>query len=587
MPRVRFRLLRVFERVDAGALRRSFSLFAPVLADQRAAIVGASALSLAVAACEVFRPWPMKWVVDRIVAGAGGAAPAPPFGLAETALVPAACAAVLVASLLLGRLSVAFAAVSAVIGRKAAVRVRRRVFERLLRLGPEFHAAHKSGDLLTRLGGDANLVRDLLLTSWLNLLGRGAVFLGSAAAMIALDPWLGLAALAPFPLAGLGIRFGSRRLAAVVRKQRKLEGDAMSSAAEALRHVRTVAAFGAVERVVRAFAHDSRSSERAGATAARTAAETGAFAEFAAGAGLAALLFLGAARTASGEISAGGLVLLLAYARSLYKPLRGLAKEGARLAKAVASAERLAAVLAAPVPDPTLGAPAPPFRGETVFENVVVTYPGGRRALDGADFRIPAGSLAVFAGPNGAGKTTAIHALLRLLVPSSGRVLIDGRDVAEFALDAYRARLAFVPQEIALFGATVRENVSFGRPEADDDAIRAALDAALCSEFVARAGGLEAVLGEGGATLSGGEARRLMLARAALRDARVLVLDEPFAGLDPEAAAAVARAIRRLAAGRTAIVVTHVAVELAAPDVVIAFADGKTAQTPFRGEGVA
>ncbi len=585
--RLKFRLFRSFGRVDRGALLSAFRTFAPVLADQRPQIAGAAFLSLAIAAFEVFKPWPIKWVVDRIVRASGGAAAKPPFGLDADQLVVVACAAVLVASVIVGRLGVWFAVVSATIGRKAAVRVRRRVFERLLRLGLDFHTDHKTGDLLTRVGGDASLVRDLLLTSWLNLLGRAAVFVGSAWAMIAVDPVLGLVAMIPFPLAGIGVQAGSRKLAAIVRKQRALEGESMSFAAEALRHVRVVAAFGAADRVVRTFAHENRSAERAGATASRTAAQTGAWAELASGFGLAALLFIGATRVADGSTTAGGLVLVLAYARALYKPLRGLAKEGARLAKATASAERLSAILALPVPDGTTGDPAPPFRGAIRFESVSAVYASGRRALDAADFRIPAGALAVFAGPNGAGKTTAVNTLLRLVPPSRGRVTVDDRDISEFALDAYRARMALVPQDLALFGATIRENVLFGRPDADDAAVRQALDDALATEFVDRMGGLDAVIGEGGATLSGGEARRLMLARAAVRDARIIILDEPFAGLDPEACATVAKAIRRLAAGRTTIVVTHVAVDLVEPDLVVSFADGRTSFGPRQGEGVA
>ncbi len=582
-----FRFLRVFARIDRGALRSAFRTFAPTLADQRPQIAVAALLALAVAAFEVFKPWPIKWIVDRIVRAAGGDAAAPPFGLDADQLVFVACGSVLLASVIVGRLSVRFAVSSATIGRKAAVRVRRRVFERLRRLGLDFHTDHKTGDLLTRIGGDASLVRDLLLTSWLNLLGRAAVFVGSAWAMIAVDPVLGLVALIPFPLVGIGVRAGSRKLAAVVRKQRKLEGDSMSYAAEALRHVRVVAAFGAADRVTRSFVHESRSAERAGATAARTAAETGAWAELASGFGLAALLFFGVMRVSDGAATAGGLVLVLAYARALYKPLRGLAKEGARLAKATASAERLAAILELPVPDGTTGDPAPPFRGAIRFEAVSAVYASGRRALDAADFAVPAGALAVFSGPNGAGKTTAINTLLRLVPPSSGRITIDDRDISEFALDAFRARLALVPQDLALFGATIRENILFGRPDADDAAVMQALDVALATEFVARMGGLDAVIGEGGATLSGGEARRLMLARAAVRDARILVLDEPFAGLDPDASAVVAKAIRRLAAGRTTIVVTHVAVELVAPDLIVAFADGRTTLEPRRRGSIA
>jgi ATP-binding cassette, subfamily B, bacterial len=568
--------LAAFRRVDFGAAKAAFRAFGPTLADQKASLALAAGLSLVAAGLEVFKPWPIKWVLDRLFGAGAGIEASGPFGLSREALVPVAAAAAALASFLLGRVNVATIVTTARVGRRASTRVRRIVLERLLRLGPEFHAANKTGDLLTRVTGDANLVRDLLLTSWVNLLGRGATFLGVAVAAFAVDPALAAVALAPFPLIGISVGVRSKKLATIVRKQREREGVAASSAAEALRNANVVAAYAAEDRVAAAFARDHRSSERAGAEAAKLAAGTAALAELLSGLGLAAILVVGADRAASGATTAGSLVLVLAYARSLYKPLRGLAKEGARLAKATASASRLVSILELPVEDPNAGAPAPPFLGEIAFENVSLQYADGRLALDDASFRVPAGSLCVFMGRNGAGKSTAIAVLLKLLKPTRGRALVDGRDVLEFSNASYRARLAYVPQESALFGSTIEENVLFGKPSADADEVRAALDAAAAEEFVGRLpAGIKTSVGEAGATLSGGEARRLAFARAAIRDARILVFDEPFEGLDPAARTTAARAIRALAAGRTTIVVSHVAVDLVAPDLVLEFDAGR------------
>jgi ABC-type multidrug transport system fused ATPase/permease subunit len=171
--------------------------------------------------------------------------------------------------------------------------------------------------------------------------------------------------------------------------------------------------------------------------------------------------------------------------------------------------------------------------------------------------------------------------LLRLVSPDSGQVLIDVHDAASFRLDEYRNQFAYVPQDVLLFGVSIRDNILYGRPDADADAVQEAARLALVDDVIERVGGYDAMLGENGATLSGGEARRLMLARAAVRDARIVLLDEPLAGVDPEARALVATAIRRIAAGRTTIVVNHGPADEISPDTVINLADGRVTR-PIR-----
>ncbi|HYC78804.1 MAG TPA: ABC transporter ATP-binding protein [Planctomycetota bacterium] len=573
-PRLLLRGFSAFKSVDLATLREAIRTFGPLLRDQRRRMLLAAVLAPLAAALEVLRPWPLKWVVDRLF----GVAPTGPSSdaLSSDAWLLLSGGAVVVASFLIGRLHVWQVTQTSEVGRRATVRVRRLVFERVTRLGLDVHATHRTGDLLTRLTGDVAAVRDLLLTSWLNLGARLTTFLGAVIAMAALDPMSALLAIAPFPLLMVAVRGKANRLSQQTRKQRREEGAATSFAAEALRNVRVVKAFSAEDRVVRTYVHDSRTGERTGAEAARTAARMAETAEQLTGLGLAAVLAFAAHGAMQGRLTPGDLVLLLSYARSLYKPLRGLSREGGRLAKAVASADRLLELLRLPVEDRDRGAPAPAFAGEVEFAGVTAGYEPGRPAVAGLDLRIAPGELAVFRGPNGAGKSTAVNLLLRLLEPTRGEVRVDGAPATAWRLADYRSRLAYVPQDFTLFGGTIEENVLFGKPDATPEDVAAALDAASASEFVARLpDGAATSLGEGGATLSGGERRRLMLARAAVRDARILVLDEPFAGLDPEARETVARAIRRIAAGRTAIVVTHEAVDELAPDVVFTFDAGR------------
>jgi ATP-binding cassette, subfamily B, bacterial len=233
--------------------------------------------------------------------------------------------------------------------------------------------------------------------------------------------------------------------------------------------------------------------------------------------------------------------------------------------------------------DPKAGRPAPMFRGEITFDRVRYAYPDGPQALNDVSFVVPAGALVALVGPNGAGKSTILGILLRLVEPNAGEVRIDGEAIAEFRIAAYRSRFAYVPQPVQLFSGTLRENILFGRLDATQGQIEEAARKTLLDDVVDRLpGGFDARLGEGGETLSGGEARRLMLARAAVRDARVLLLDEPLTGLDPSAREMVARALRQIAAGRTTIVVSHDAVADLDPDVTIRLDAGRLVETMER-----
>ena len=374
---------------------------------------------------------------------------------------------------------------------------------------------------------------------------------------VLINPWLALLSLAPLPLLLISVRRTGRKLRTVTRQQRRKEGDAASFAAESLRQVRVVKAYGAEDRATEQFARDARSGERASVKAARLAGRMSLFTEGLTGAGTALVLLAGAWQVQQGSLTPGELLVVTSYARMLYKPLRKVSTEGGRLSKAVACAGRLTDVLEQPV-ESSDGRPAPEFEGSLRLVAVGHHYPNGTRTLSRISFALKPGTFALLSGPNGAGKSTLLSVVLRLLQPDRGLVLVDGQPANAFELISYRSRFAFVPQDLLLFGSTIRENIQFGRPDATDEQIEAAARLALFDDVAqSLPDGYDTALGEGGCTLSGGQARRLMLARAAVRDAPFLILDEPLAGLDVEARPHVAKAIRRLARGRTTIVVTH------------------------------
>ncbi|HSL56369.1 MAG TPA: ABC transporter ATP-binding protein [Acidimicrobiales bacterium] len=576
--RLRFRR-RATAEVPVGEVRRAITRFGPALAGQRLRITGAVALALASTALELLKPWPISWVIDHLVAAPDPATISLPplLGFAAIALlVPVA----------LGFATERLEILVATISRKATVRIRSQLFGHMNRLELAEHQRHYTGDLLVRLMGDVNMIRDLLVPSWLNLLSRGSLLIGAAAVFAIIDWRLFLVALVPLPLLWIRLERTSTAVKSAAGKQRRKEGAIASRAAESLRQVGLIKAFAAEERTTDLFVREARSAERATMAAARHAARMTRTTEVLTGLGVALVLVVGAVRVRDGMLTPGELVLVISYTRMLYKPVRKLTAEGARLAKAVACANRVIDLLDRPVEQADDGRRVPPLRGRIEIRGLGHVYSDGRRSLAGLDAQVPAGSLVAVTGENGTGKSTLLSLLLRLHAPSDGAILVDGIDIADLRLSAYREQIAYVPQELSLFSGTIRDNIVFARPGATDDDVRAAAEMALFTPVLDHLPlGLDTELDEAGASLSGGQARRLMLTRAALRDASILLLDEPLAGLDPDARTLVARAISNIANGRTTFVVHHGDLADLAPDMELRLEQVRADRPPLRAVG--
>lgn len=537
--------------VHRSELRRAFRTFRPALRGQSRRIVGSLAVALLITGLELLKPWPITLVIDHLVA----AQDARTASLGPIVLLAIVAVAIPTA---MGLANERLQLIVARVSRKVTVRIRSDVFEHVQRLEIGEHQRFYSGDLLVRLMGDVNMIRDLLFPSWLNVVSRGSVLVGASIVFALVDWRLFCAALIPVPLLWVSTESGAKAIKAAAGKQRRKEGVIASTAAESIRRAAVIKAFAAEERATESFRSNARSVERASMASARHAARMARLTEILTGVGIASVLVLGSAMTRAGSMTVGQLVLAISYTRMMYKPIRKMTGEGARVAKATACAVRVMELLERPTEQPDRGDPVERLTGEIVFDGVSHSYPDGRRSLQNLKIRIPPGALVAIVGENGTGKSTMLALLLRLYSPSSGRVTIGGEPIDGMQLAAYREQIAYVPQELALFGGTIRENIAFGKPDATDAEIFAAAEAALLLPVLARLpDGLDTTLDEDGSSLSGGQARRVMLARAALRDASILLLDEPLAGLDPRARSTVARAIANIAAGRTALVVHH------------------------------
>jgi len=538
-------------------LRQSMALylrFAELLREHRFAMGLVLSLVLATVALELLKPWPIQWIIDSALIGE------PTGGLtrADIILRGALMAAVLVA---LDVVLDYWAAIkTAEIGQSVVRRLRGDLFAHMLRLSPRFHARHKTGDLLVRIMGDVPLVRTVLVDSSVAMASRVLLVLGTVIAMAWVDWRTTLVVLAVVPAFMLVLRIFSKRLTIQSRKQREKEGELADSVHESLSATPTLQALGTEEEVGHMFARQNRRSARAELKSARLSARMGGSMELLFGVCTAAALWVGSTRVAEGALSTGELLVFVAYVRSLLKPVRATSKHSERWSKGIACAERLSSILDEPIAIVS-GAESiqPAARPQTLqFVDVRFAYEGQVEALRGFSATFQRGQLAGLFGRSGSGKSTVAALTARLYDPDAGEVLLDGIDLRKHDLPALRASSALALQENVLFGMSLRDNLVLGKADATDDELHAALRAAGAAEFVARLPhGLDTELGSSGTGLSGGERRRICLARTLLRPAPVLVVDEPFAGLDAVAVEIVMRTLRERSQESIVIVIAH------------------------------
>lgn len=538
-------------------LRESMALylrFAELLREHRFAMGLVLSLVLATVALELLKPWPIQWIIDSALIGE------PTGGLTRGDIIlrGALMAAALVA---LDVVLDYWAAIkTAEIGQSVVRRLRGDLFAHMLRLSPKFHARHKTGDLLVRIMGDVPLVRTVLVDSSVAMASRVLLVLGTVTAMAWVDWRTTLVVLAVVPAFMLVLRIFSKRLTIQSRKQREKEGELADSVHESLSATPTLQALGTEEEVGHMFARQNRRSARAELKSARLSARMGGSMELLFGVCTAAALWVGSTRVAEGALSTGELLVFVAYVRSLLKPVRATSKHSERWSKGIACAERLSTILDEPIAIVS-GAEAiqPAARPQTLqFLDVRFAYEGQVEALRGFSATFQRGQLAGLFGRSGSGKSTVAALTARLYDPDAGEVLLDGVDLRKHDLRALRASSALALQENVLFGMSLRDNLLLGQAEATDDQLYAALRAAGAAEFVARLPhGLDTELGSSGTGLSGGERRRICLARTLLRPAPVLVVDEPFAGLDAVAVEIVMRTLRERSQDSIVIVIAH------------------------------
>lgn len=568
--------------IGGAGLRYTLRRFAPHARKQKALIGAGSFGLLAEVVFRLLEPWPLKFVLDTIARPvAADATGAPPD--AKRVILLAAIGLVVVVGL---RAFAAYASTVcfALAGNRVLTEVRADLYAHLQRLSIRFHNSSRAGDLVNRITGDVGRLQEVMVTAALPLMGNIVMFTGMFGVMLWLDWQLTMVALVALPLFLLTNARLSRRITTVSRSQRSREGQLASAASESLNAMTVVQAYTLEPTLQSAFASANQKSLKDGVKAKKLSARLERTTDVFIAAATGLVLVIGANQVLDGRLTPGEMVVFISYLKSAFKPMRDLAKYTGRLAKALASGERIVALLDTEpeITDSSWAREAQPFRGDVRFEDVAVEYVPGVRALDDVSFQARAGQRVGVIGSSGSGKSSLVSLLLRLQDPVRGHVYIDGHDLRDLTVTSVRSQVAIVLQESVLFAATIRENIAYGADvveEATDEDIEGAARLANAHGFISRLpDGYDTVIGERGSTLSGGERQRIAIARAAMRDAPILVLDEATTGLDEDNEAEVLDALWRLAEGRTTFVISHDREAIADVDLLVRIEEGRVAE---------
>jgi ABC-type multidrug transport system fused ATPase/permease subunit len=532
--------------------------------------------AIAIPAIETAEIWMFKLVVDEVLV---------PGDLGPLGAIALAYLGLLVVGALAG---FADDYIAAWVGERFTLRLRTRVFAHVQRLSAGDIDKRRAGDLVSRMSGDVAAIESVAVAGVAELLSAVFRILFFAGALVYLDWSLALVAIVMAPLFWLTARRFARLVKGAAREKRRRSGSLSAVTEESLANAALVQAHNGQAAEVARFRREGEGIVEAELASTRIRAVFTPLIDLLELSAALLVIGLGTWAVTEGRLTVGGLLVFLAYLTQLLGPVRDLSALSNSAFAAAAGAERVIELLdEEPRVTDREGAEAMGrARGGLELEDVTFRHPGAPRpALDRVSLRVEPGETVALVGPSGAGKSTLVRMLLRLHDPDSGVVRLDGRDVREVTMASLRDNLAVLMQETPVLQATARENIAMGRPAATDAEIREAARAAGADGFLeALPEGYDTMLDARGRNLSGGQRQRVAIARALVRDAPVLVLDEPSAGLDELTRRRLAGALRRLMEGRTAIVVSHDLQAARAADRIVVLEDGRIAEAGTHDE---
>ncbi|WP_010496716.1 ABC transporter ATP-binding protein [Paenibacillus elgii] len=535
----------------------------PLILLAGAAIVGISVL-------EFWIPQFTKVVIDQLI----------PNRRYDALLEIGSC--IVGAALLLGVFRFCSSYMMTLVSQRAILRLRNKLYRHTLSLDLKFFERNRTGDLMTRLTGDVNQLQELVSADTLSIAADFFTFIAVCGYLLYVDWELALLLMGTFPFLFYTSRFFSGRIKSAYRTVRQSSAKLSNHLQDTLSGIRMIKSFANEHEEAQRFAGWSEQNRNATVAASRLSALFSPIIDVLNSIGMALVLLFGAWQVMRGRLTVGDIVAFLAYLRLLQGPIRSFSRMVSRIQQSAAAYERIHEVLKT-VPeirnkDNAVALPA--IQGDIFFDDVDFAYEANVPVLQNFHLRIRANQVTALVGSSGSGKSTVAHLIARLYDVQKGVIFIDGHPLDEVTLESLRRQIGIVSQDVILLNGTIRDNIAYGKPDASPEEIEAAARAANAQEFIeAFPDGYDTLIGERGVKLSGGQKQRLSIARALLKNPRLIILDEATAALDTESEQLIQKALSRLLPGRTCLVIAHRLSTIQHADRIVVLEKGQVVET--------